>query len=147
MAAKDRTRNQPLNPTTHAHPTTHAKPLATSHSRTANWASVSLGRPGEPRETSPSTGGFLLERFWWGSVFLIDLPVIALFLVFAPILLREVRATRSNGGRDGLHPVIHRIMKEDPCLSAHRNFRLLRRFSPRSPSGRWRSPTASSWHR
>ncbi|TDD68733.1 MFS transporter [Jiangella aurantiaca] len=42
----------------------------------------------------PVVGGLLLERFWWGSVFLINLPVIALFLVFAPILLREVRATR-----------------------------------------------------
>jgi MFS transporter, DHA2 family, multidrug resistance protein len=42
----------------------------------------------------PVVGGVLLERFWWGSVFLINLPVIALFLVFAPILLREVRATR-----------------------------------------------------
>ncbi|MFD8531237.1 MFS transporter [Streptosporangium canum] len=42
----------------------------------------------------PVAGGILLERFWWGSVFLINLPVIALFLFFAPILLREVRATR-----------------------------------------------------
>ncbi|MCE7080320.1 MFS transporter [Streptomyces sp. ST2-7A] len=42
----------------------------------------------------PIVGGLLLERFWWGSVFLINLPVIALFLIFAPILLREVRATR-----------------------------------------------------
>ncbi|WP_344881674.1 MFS transporter [Nonomuraea antimicrobica] len=42
----------------------------------------------------PVAGGILLERFWWGSVFLINLPVIALFLIFAPILLREVRATR-----------------------------------------------------
>ncbi|WP_233570936.1 MFS transporter [Nocardiopsis sp. Huas11] len=42
----------------------------------------------------PVVGGVLLERFWWGSVFLVNLPVIALFLVFAPILLGEVRATR-----------------------------------------------------
>jgi DHA2 family multidrug resistance protein-like MFS transporter len=42
----------------------------------------------------PIVGGALLQRFWWGSVFLINLPVIALFLVFAPILLREVRARR-----------------------------------------------------
>jgi DHA2 family multidrug resistance protein-like MFS transporter len=42
----------------------------------------------------PILGGVLLERFWWGSVFLINLPVIAAFLVFAPTLLREVRATR-----------------------------------------------------
>ncbi|PIM69177.1 MFS transporter [Streptomyces sp. JV178] len=42
----------------------------------------------------PVAGGVLLERFWWGSVFLINLPVIALFLIFAPILLREVSTTR-----------------------------------------------------
>ncbi|UJW30205.1 MFS transporter [Saccharothrix sp. AJ9571] len=42
----------------------------------------------------PVLGGVLLERFWWGSVFLINLPVLALFLVLAPILLREVRAVR-----------------------------------------------------
>lgn len=42
----------------------------------------------------PVVGGVLLERFWWGSVFLVNLPVIAAFLVFAPTLLREVRASR-----------------------------------------------------
>jgi len=42
----------------------------------------------------PIVGGVLLERFWWGSVFLVNLPVVALFLVFAPVLLGEVRATR-----------------------------------------------------
>jgi DHA2 family multidrug resistance protein-like MFS transporter len=42
----------------------------------------------------PVLGGVLLERYWWGSVFLINLPVIALFLLFAPVLLREVRLTR-----------------------------------------------------
>lgn len=42
----------------------------------------------------PVVGGVLLESFWWGSVFLINLPVIALFLVFAPVLLGEVRAIR-----------------------------------------------------
>ncbi|MEU2391419.1 MFS transporter [Streptomyces sp. NPDC007369] len=42
----------------------------------------------------PVVGGLLLERFWWGSVFLVNLPVIALFLLFAPVLLGEVRAAR-----------------------------------------------------
>jgi DHA2 family multidrug resistance protein-like MFS transporter len=44
----------------------------------------------------PVLGGVLLERFWWGSVLLINLPVIVLFLGFAPVLLREVRATRTG---------------------------------------------------
>ncbi|NUP77742.1 MAG: MFS transporter [Nonomuraea sp.] len=42
----------------------------------------------------PVVGGQLLDRFWWGSVFLINLPVAALFLLLAPMLLREVRAAR-----------------------------------------------------
>jgi DHA2 family multidrug resistance protein-like MFS transporter len=44
--------------------------------------------------TGPVIGGVLLEHFWWGSVFLVNLPVIVLFLCLAPALLREVRATR-----------------------------------------------------
>ncbi|MEW9552673.1 MFS transporter [Nonomuraea sp. NPDC050783] len=44
----------------------------------------------------PVAGGVLLERFWWGAVFLINLPVVGLFLVLAPFLLREVRAARAG---------------------------------------------------
>ncbi|WP_391653107.1 MFS transporter [Streptomyces tamarix] len=42
----------------------------------------------------PVVGGQLLGRFWWGAVFLINVPVALLFLLLAPALLREVRATR-----------------------------------------------------
>ncbi len=42
----------------------------------------------------PVIGGLLLSRFEWGSVFLINLPVVVIFLAAAPFLLREVRATR-----------------------------------------------------
>ncbi|NUT42100.1 MAG: MFS transporter [Thermoactinospora sp.] len=52
----------------------------------------------------PVFGGLLLERFWWGAIFLINLPVVALFLIFAPMVLREVRATR-RGGVDALSVV------------------------------------------
>ncbi|MFI9583196.1 MFS transporter [Streptomyces sp. NPDC052236] len=44
----------------------------------------------------PVVGGQLLNSFWWGSVFLINLPVVVLFLILAPVLLREVRATRTG---------------------------------------------------
>jgi DHA2 family multidrug resistance protein-like MFS transporter len=40
----------------------------------------------------PVLGGVLLERFWWGSVFLLALPVMALLLLLGPILLPEYRA-------------------------------------------------------
>ncbi|WP_208320469.1 MFS transporter [Actinomyces sp. ZJ308] len=42
----------------------------------------------------PVIGGLLLNRFPWGSVFLINLPVVAVFLLMAPFVLREVRAAR-----------------------------------------------------
>ncbi|KAB2350365.1 MFS transporter [Actinomadura rudentiformis] len=45
----------------------------------------------------PVVGGALLERLWWGSVFLVNIPVIGLFLLLAPVLLRDVRATRPGG--------------------------------------------------
>ncbi|WP_049565048.1 MFS transporter [Streptomyces sp. SBT349] len=34
-------------------------------------------------------GGLLVERFWWGSVFLINIPVMVLLLTLAPLLLPE----------------------------------------------------------
>lgn len=39
----------------------------------------------------PVIGGLLLEHFWWGSVFLINLPIMALLLVLGPLLLPEAR--------------------------------------------------------
>ncbi|MGH3587214.1 MAG: MFS transporter, partial [Pseudonocardia sp.] len=40
----------------------------------------------------PVVGGVLLETFWWGSVFLLGVPVVLLLLVTAPLLLPEYRA-------------------------------------------------------
>src|SRR5579859_7049693 len=39
----------------------------------------------------PVVGGVLLAHFWWGSVFLIAVPVMALLLILGPILLPEFR--------------------------------------------------------
>jgi DHA2 family multidrug resistance protein-like MFS transporter len=39
----------------------------------------------------PLLGGLLLEWFWWGSVFLPAVPVMALLLVLGPLLLPEFR--------------------------------------------------------
>ncbi|MGC2998846.1 MFS transporter, partial [Streptomyces sp. G35A] len=39
----------------------------------------------------PIAGGFLLEHFWWGSVFLINLPVMAVLVVVGVRLLPESR--------------------------------------------------------
>ena len=39
----------------------------------------------------PLIGGVLLEHFWWGSVFLISVPVMLLLLAVGPVLLPEFR--------------------------------------------------------
>ena len=39
----------------------------------------------------PLVGGLLLQHFWWGSVFLIGVPVMVLLLILGPILLPEFR--------------------------------------------------------
>jgi MFS transporter, DHA2 family, multidrug resistance protein len=44
----------------------------------------------------PLAGGVLLERFWWGSVFLLAVPVMALLLVAGPLLLPEYRDPRAG---------------------------------------------------
>ncbi|GAA4608490.1 DHA2 family efflux MFS transporter permease subunit [Actinoallomurus liliacearum] len=52
------------------------------------WAAASfLGLP-----LGPIIGGYLLDHFWWGSIFLINIPVSAVALVLGFILIPESRA-------------------------------------------------------
>src|SRR6266568_8868544 len=44
----------------------------------------------------PLAGGLLLQWFWWGSVFLLAGPVMALLLVLGPLLLPEFRDPRAG---------------------------------------------------
>lgn len=39
----------------------------------------------------PLVGGLLLEHYWWGSVFLVGVPVMILLLILGPILLPEFK--------------------------------------------------------
>lgn len=39
----------------------------------------------------PLVGGAMLEYFWWGSVFLLGIPVMALLLICGPLLLPEFK--------------------------------------------------------
>jgi DHA2 family multidrug resistance protein-like MFS transporter len=39
----------------------------------------------------PILGGIFLEHFWWGSVFLLNVPVMGLLLLLGPLLLPEFR--------------------------------------------------------
>ncbi|MBS2966780.1 MFS transporter [Actinocrinis puniceicyclus] len=42
----------------------------------------------------PILGGFLLNHFWWGSVFLINVPIVAIALAAVTFLLPESRADK-----------------------------------------------------
>jgi DHA2 family multidrug resistance protein-like MFS transporter len=44
----------------------------------------------------PLVGGLLLSHFWWGSVFLIAVPLMLLFLVVGPAFLPEYRAPQAE---------------------------------------------------
>jgi MFS transporter, DHA2 family, multidrug resistance protein len=45
----------------------------------------------------PVTGGFLLEHFWWGSIFLLNVPVVAAAMVLAVWLVPESRDPEPRG--------------------------------------------------
>ncbi|MGW3014320.1 MFS transporter [Streptomyces sp. NPDC001219] len=53
----------------------------------ANSVGVSVG---------PLLGGLLIEHFWWGSVFLVNVPVVALAVAGGALLLPESRHTRPH---------------------------------------------------
>ncbi len=44
----------------------------------------------------PLVGGVLLEYFWWGSVFLLAVPVMAILLILGPILLPEFKDPKAR---------------------------------------------------
>ena len=44
----------------------------------------------------PWLGGVLLDNFWWGSVFLIAVPIMILFLILGPKFLPEYRAPKAG---------------------------------------------------
>ncbi|MEF9885498.1 MFS transporter [Streptomyces sp. P9-A4] len=48
----------------------------------------------------PVVSGALVEHFWWGSVFLINLPAMALLLVLGPLLLPESKGAAATGRFD-----------------------------------------------
>lgn len=65
------------------------------------WSAVAgIGAAG-----GPLLGGFLLEHFWWGSVFLINIPLMLVSLPIGRWLLPE-----STGDRDGPWDVVGALM-------------------------------------
>lgn len=61
------------------------------------WTAVMMGGI----SLGPVLSGLLLEHFWWGSVFLMNLPAMALLLALAPVLVPESKAA-SPGPFDAL---------------------------------------------
>ena len=66
----------------------------------AIWTSVA----GLAAAAGPVAGGLLLSRFWWGSVFLVNVAVVAIALVSVTILLAPSRAPapRAIDGRGSM---------------------------------------------
>jgi EmrB/QacA subfamily drug resistance transporter len=56
------------------------------------WSAVS----GMAVAFGPVAGGFLLEHFWWGSIFLINLPIVAVAIIAGHFLLPESRDTSNH---------------------------------------------------
>lgn len=44
----------------------------------------------------PVVGGFLLNHFWWGSAFLVNVPAMVVLLIAGPLLLPEFRTPKSG---------------------------------------------------
>ncbi|MFM2183173.1 MAG: hypothetical protein RJB61_1467 [Actinomycetota bacterium] len=57
------------------------------------WSAVS----GMAVAFGPVAGGFLLEHFWWGSVFLVNIPIVAIALVVGYFLIPE--SSEAHEGR------------------------------------------------
>jgi EmrB/QacA subfamily drug resistance transporter len=65
--------------------------LFTDPTERARAIAIWAGMAGVGVALGPVVGGWLLEHFWWGSVFLINLPIVALALVTGRMLLPESR--------------------------------------------------------
>ncbi|MFI1585116.1 MFS transporter [Embleya sp. NPDC020630] len=67
----------------------------------AVWAGCFMGGTA----LGPAIGGVMLEFFWWGSVFLLGVPVMVVLLIVAPLVLPEYK-NADAGGIDPLSVVL-----------------------------------------
>jgi EmrB/QacA subfamily drug resistance transporter len=68
-------------------PTLFPDPAARSRAMTIWITAMGLGMP-----LGPIVGGWLLEHFWWGSVFLINIPLIVAGVIAVATLVPETRS-------------------------------------------------------
>jgi DHA2 family multidrug resistance protein-like MFS transporter len=66
----------------------------------AGWLSCLMGGSA----LGPAVGGLMIQNFWWGSVFLLGVPLMVLLLIAGPVLLPEYRD--ENAGRLDLTSVV-----------------------------------------
>jgi DHA2 family multidrug resistance protein-like MFS transporter len=60
------------------------------------WSAMTvLGLP-----LGPVLGGWLLEHFWWGSVFLINVPLVVITLIAAQLMIKSRKPEGSATGQD-----------------------------------------------
>ena len=79
----------------------------------AIWSAAAAGGAA----VGPLVGGLLLEHFWWGSVFLINVPVVLLVAVGALLLVPESRDPRPGSfdllgallSLAGIVPLVHAV--------------------------------------
>ncbi|HEX4814284.1 MAG TPA: MFS transporter [Nonomuraea sp.] len=54
----------------------------------AAWSAVAL----VGMVSGPTLGGFMLEHYWWGSIFLLNVPIAAVAILAAVVLMPETRS-------------------------------------------------------
>ena len=69
----------------------------------------------------PIVGGFLLEHFDWGSVFLLAVPILIPLLILAPIMVPESKDPNPQPGGSAEHPADYgrhdrHYLRSDPHL-------------------------------
>jgi DHA2 family multidrug resistance protein-like MFS transporter len=78
----------------------------------------------------PLLGGVLLEHFWWGSVFLVNVPVLAVLLVALPLVVHESR--NPAAGRIDVLGVVLSLLAMTPIVLA---IKLVAHDGPTIPAG------------
>ena len=82
------------------------------------WAGVSALGIG----LGPITGGFLLEHFWWGSIFLVNVPIVIAGLVLGYFLVPESKRPVARRARPGRRGAVDRRARHAP-VGDHRGAR------------------------
>ncbi len=89
------------------------------------WAAIASGGAA----IGPVLGGFLLEYFWWGSVFLINVPIVAIALLLGLVVLPNTSGNPKHPwdalgsfqimvGLVGLAYAVKETSKREPSLEA-----------------------------